>query len=512
MRAQADILAHDPDKAVAQLGGRIARALPLPGARRDAGSFLELTALTGDVNALVARLKDTTDKAIQSSIALEYRKKETFLTELTAFMETLQDIDEADDQDAEDDEEVRQVRVGMQAAVEALGKALRAKARAVASGRTLGKQTRNGRLNEWLGERGLQSDELKTLGVNLRVQVAARRFLNPVRQLIDGMPRRYRRFRRERQAEGRWYMREGFSATELNPLEVDVILLSILRSGRTMLGDRRIRRAGIEGMFSPLAPIQALLRNQILVDEATDFSPVQLACMTSLCDPASLSFVACGDFNQRITEWGSRSVDDLRWVASDIDVRAVSVTYRHSRQLNELARAIAQISTPDVPEAHLPQRVNNDGVDPVLETDLKGPEAVAEWLRARITEIERLTKAVPPIAVLVASEDDVQPMTRALNDALASGHLLAVACNGGQLAGQNNDVRVFDVQHIKGLEFEAVFFVGIDKLAERYAELFEKFLYVGATRAAMYLGMTTGGSVLPAKMTGLASRFKASWP
>jgi len=31
--------------------------------------------------------------------------------------------------------------------------------------------------------------------------------------------------------------------------------------------------------------------------------------------------------------------------------------------------------------------------------------------------------------------------------------------------GNENDVRVFDIQHIKGLEFEAVFFVGVDRLA-----------------------------------------------
>lgn len=40
-----------------------------------------------------------------------------------------------------------------------------------------------------------------------------------------------------------------------------------------------------------------------------------------------------------------------------------------------------------------------------------------------------------------------------------------VPCYEGQFAGQNNDIRVFDIQHIKGLEFEAVFFVGVGDLA-----------------------------------------------
>src|SRR6202043_4134464 len=119
-----------------------------------------------------------------------------------------------------------------------------------------------------------------------------------------------------------------------------------------------------------LAPIHDLYRTQVVVDEATDFSPVQLACMAQLCDPAANSFVACGDFNQRITSWGSRSDVDLKWVHADLDIRSITITYRHSRQLNELARSIAQLSSPDTPEAQLPPRTDNDGFKPVLATGI----------------------------------------------------------------------------------------------------------------------------------------------
>jgi superfamily I DNA/RNA helicase len=86
-----------------------------------------------------------------------------------------------------------------------------------------------------------------------------------------------------------------------------------------------------------------------------------------------------------------------------------------------------------------------------------------------------------------------------------------VACPGGQVVGQDNDVRVFDAQHIKGLEFEAVFFVGIDKLAARHPGLFEKYLYVGATRAATYLGLTCSESVVPEKIAALEKYFIQRW-
>jgi DNA helicase IV len=48
--------------------------------------------------------------------------------------------------------------------------------------------------------------------------------------------------------------------------------------------------------------LQSERRNQILVDEATDFSPIQLASMRTLADQRTGSFFLSGDFNQRLSE------------------------------------------------------------------------------------------------------------------------------------------------------------------------------------------------------------------
>ena len=85
-----------------------------------------------------------------------------------------------------------------------------------------------------------------------------------------------------------------------------------------------------------------------------------------------------------------------------------------------------------------------------------------------------------------------------------------VACPKGQVMGQDRDVRVFDVEHIKGLEFEAVFFIGIDRLARRQPDLFDKYLYVGTTRAATYLGITCD-DVLPNSISALRDMFIFDW-
>ena len=104
----------------------------------------------------------------------------------------------------------------------------------------------------------------------------------------------------------------------------------------------------------------------------------------------------------------------------------------------------------------------------------------------------------------------MQPIADALNAALLEYNIQVSPCPQGQVMGNDNDVRVFAVEHIKGLEFEAVFFVGVDRLAELHPELFDKYLYVGTTRAATYLGITCDG-VLPAPIARLRDFFVPSW-
>ena len=85
-----------------------------------------------------------------------------------------------------------------------------------------------------------------------------------------------------------------------------------------------------------------------------------------------------------------------------------------------------------------------------------------------------------------------------------------MACHEGQAVSLESNVRVFDIRHIKGLEFEAVFFVSVDKLAIQQPTLFDKYLYVGTTRAATYLGMTCEGA-LPQTIEVLRPHFGLHW-
>lgn len=477
-------------------------------------TFSSLVSEVSGIQTLLASLKEVSDKTVHGALNLQMNRNKTFIDELVKFMDGLQqspeaESDDLDDQDA-DEEEVNIPRTGRAAAAAAYMQAIRAQARAHVRKRSLGKQTKNGKIVEWLDDRGLSKGAQVEVGASLLVQANARRFVNPVRRYLGGIPRRYRAFRRLRQEEGKWYRKEGFSPTDLHPLELDVVLLGLLKGANDLLSRPTVVRDIDLPVWSSLKPMLDLYRNQILVDEATDFSPLQIACMAALCHSRMRSFFACGDFNQRLTTWGSRSLEEIKWVFPEIEVKEITVSYRQTRQLNELARAIILAAGGTDPRVTLPKDVKSEGVAPALLEGASDLASVVDWLAHRIREIERFVGQLPSIAIFVNNESEVEPVANALSEALADENTPVVACPKGQVRGQDNDVRVFDLQHIKGLEFEAVFFIGVDRLAALHPQLFDKYLYVGTTRAATYLGVTCD-KTLPDAIAPLRSMFVADW-
>lgn len=499
---------------VQSLGGRLKDIVARAGEGSLATTFGSLAAELPKVQALVTNLKEGSDSKIKSALNLQLNRNRAFLDELGRVIDSLQaataDVDDQDDVDTDEEEDATAPSTGRAAALRAYMQAVRTQARATASKRTVSKSSRNGKILEWLADRGLSESDRAEVGASLLVQTNARRFVNPVKRYLDGVPKRYRAFRREQQPAGIWYRKEGFESRDIRPLELDVVLLAILRAAGDLISRPNILRDIDSPAWSSLQPILGHYRNQILVDEATDFSPIQLACMAALAHPRLRSFFACGDFNQRLTTWGARSTEELKWVFTDFDIKEITVSYRQSKQLNDLARAMIRAVGGTEQNVSLPAHVDSGGVAPSLLENANETTAVVSWLADRIREIERFVGQLPSTAIFVNTEDDVAPVAEALNEALSEHNIQVIACREGQVVGQENNVRVFDIQHIKGLEFEAVFFVSVDQLAALHPALFDKYLYVGTTRAATYLGVTCDGT-LPAAIESLRTHFGQDW-
>lgn len=396
-------------------------------------------------------------------------------------------------------------------AMRAFSQLLRTLARARAAGRTLPRTSRSGRLLVWVADRLPQAEALTALGRTLQVQAALRQVAAPAHGVLRSTPRHYREFRRERQGQGRWYATKAPASHELDGDELDLLVALLLRRAQALLRSPSVRPQVDQPAWRALRPYLGLMRVQVLVDEATDFSPLQLAAMAGLVHPDSESFFACGDFNQRLTAHGTRDEGELTWAVPGITVQRVQVPYRQSRRLSELAHRILEVTGQALGEERegAPAPVH-DGYPPVLGEQLGDAQELADWLAARIREVEQRVSSGTSIAVLVPSEAHVESVARALGERLAPINLEVQACLQGRTVGDGHAVRVFDVQHIKGLEFEAVFLVGLDTLLAQHPDLFDKYLYVGATRAANCLGLACAGH-LPESLEPLRQLFDADW-
>ncbi len=511
LRDAAERLSEEPADEISKLADRILSVIGAAGEEPASTVLVALQRLVADVQAQRSEMKGDTDERIHRTLNLQINRDQDFLDDLANFLDSLADIsDDPDDTELDDEEEAAPPKTRRAGAAAAYARAIRSQARSTATRRSISKSTRTGRLIDWLGDRVPSEEDRLEVGQSLVVQSQLQRFVNPVRRYVDGVPSRYRRFRRARQSEKKWYRPDGYAAIDIHPLEVDLILLALLRSADELIDRIQAVSGEVADDFPVLARQRQLYRNQVLVDEATDFSPLQLGCMAALTPPEIRSFFACGDFNQRVTIWGTRSIEEMRWVIPDIASRSITVAYRQSKQLHELAKQIVVHSGGDAINVELPDFVDNEGVAPVLATNLSQESKVVDWLAGRIVEIESFVQQLPSIAVLVNDEGKVTPLATALGEVLEEQNVRVVACPNGQVMGLESDVRVFDVQHIKGLEFEAVFFVGVDLLAQIYPDLFDKYLYVGATRAATYLGLTCEQQ-LPDSIAGLTQMFGEHW-
>lgn len=517
LRQEGERIAAAEDAGVAALGRQVLVTIDRSGDR-----FLQLLAeLLGMRDQLRQRLgvlRSTTQEDLRTIVG-GLRKDdprilddlETFVAELLREQEdSTEDLDEDDDDDADAASPTERAR-GRKAVLDVFLRALRTTAIARANSRKPSTTSRAGKVLAWLDARGTDMPDMKDLGRTLLVQRALGRILRAPSDYLGKMSLRYRAFRREARAEGQWYGTAKVQPAYAHPVEIDLILLAMLRAAHEMEADRLIARRLGDDVPALMQDIARERRNQILVDEATDFSPVQLACMRALADQRTGSMFLSGDFNQRLTLWGSRSDTDLDFVDKDIVFERITVTYRQSRKLAEFA-AMLPGSGDQTAAPTMPEHSENIGFAPVAGFELDGIPDQARWLAERIREIVDASNGVmPTIAVLMPHEDGLDEMADTLTEELRPVSIKACSYRNGVARGLDQDVRVFSVEHIKGLEFEAVFFVGVDKLAEREVDLFGRYLYVGATRAATYLGLTASGATLPEPLQPVLNLVGQRW-
>ncbi|WP_432784432.1 hypothetical protein AAEX37_01398 [Oligella sp. MSHR50489EDL] len=485
--------------------------------------YKNLFSLEQDIKDLIAEEKKVSDQIFVDERNLLLNRNPSIIDDLARYLAEQQfDDDDEDTENQYDDEdtevESKSSYSEKKEALDTYGRFIKLYARYKFLGKSLAKNSANAHLRDWLNNKLPSDDRLKKLGKSIALQNGLRHNVNCWRRAYKKVTSIYKKFRTNKTATK--YYELINDKQKLSQAELELVLLTSLRNIKYLLNERYIAQNIEETRFQELQGFgEDLFKDQILVDEATDFSVLQLACMEALSNPKLSSFFACGDFNQRLTNQGIKDISLLEWISPKLKTMRINTIYRQSPKLNDFAHSILDLMEGGDKDARseLSLNISYKGLPPVLLENQGSIEELSDWITKRILEIESIVnhnhqgeKLLPSTIVLVPNEESVREITSVLNDFLEEYNLKAVACIDGQVIGEAHDVRVCNIAYIKGLEFESAFFVGVDQLLKENPDLFYKFLYVGSTRAANYLGITCEDK-LPEEMEVLRHHFGSSW-
>ena len=377
-------------------------------------------------------------------------------------------------------------------------------------------------LREWVRHL-IDEEALEGLAPRLLFSVRLRSAVaGPERNVLSQVGRFYKDLRRRHldilgsflTTSGRVFVEQTLQAQNkpLAPDELDLIIYQALKLTRFFAQVNVSRYERSNHAF--VRTFKDEYREIVAVDEATDFTAVQLACMAMMANPKHNCVSLSGDLMQRMTATGIQDWREFEVLArglDHLDVKRAALTwsYRQSPRLLDLTKKLWRLRTGQ--ESPYRSPYNPSEHDPVplrfCGNDLHN---TADWLAQRIVEIHRIYEeqgVIPTIAIFVPEEDLIVRLADALEASPYGQNLNIEPCKDGKVLGQNTNVRIFNVVHIKGLEFEAAFFVHLDRLAERYPDLTDRMLYVGLSRASLYLGVTVEHT-FPEVLSALESDFE----
>lgn len=244
------------------------------------------------------------------------------------------------------------------------------------------------------------------------------------------------------------------------------------------------------GVPDAMQQIRARMKPIITIDEAADFSPLEIACMERFALPKIGGVSICGDLMQRVTKHGLQAWEDLAEMSGSYDSYELSLSYRQTATLFEIANKLHRQMTNK--ESNY-RSANAPSINDPQPLSKKCPNISdeAEWITGLVEEILSSNGGrLPGMAILVPDKEYVEVFKSEISKRLTPIGVKVEGSQEGNSLGSESKVRIFPVENIKGLEFEVVFYVGIDRMAAIHGDLIDKFIYVGLSRARRFLALS----------------------
>ena len=233
-----------------------------------------------------------------------------------------------------------------------------------------------------------------------------------------------------------------------------------------------------------------LSRPIIGVDEATDFCDCDIYAMHSLLSPDFNSFTLCGDMMQRMTDYGIKSWNELDDYIPDTKVVEMKTSYRQSRKLLEVARSMYQDTIGSTPnyKAYMKSKKVPDPLVYISSDEF----SKITWIEKRIEEVYRAYgETLPSIAIFVNDKGEILRFAERLQSTefFTSKNIEVLDGTKPNSSTEQTHICVYPIDEVKGMEFDVVFFHNIDKTSADN-EMLKRYIYVGVSRAAFFLGIT----------------------
>lgn len=289
---------------------------------------------------------------------------------------------------------------------------------------------------------------------------------------------------------------------ELNPLGIyrDFLNAHPILDASSIHEPKR-RGARVEVQTEDLAPLLLIHRwlhgvdprdgfDHVVIDEAQDFSPAQLAVLRGYCQ--SQSFTILGDLSQSIhtyqgiTDW-TAFID--QFPDGTCAYYQLDVSYRSTLEIIEFANQVIR-SFGQMVKA---KPVFRSG-DPVQVENIPWPQR----LERAVDTLNDIKSGVNTVALLTRTEEDAHVYHNACLEAGVDAHLI-----DSKQTEYLGGISVIPIYLAKGLEFDHVLIVDVDKQHYDESPLSAKLLYVGCTRALHKLRIhyTDGLTPLVANLT-----------
>ncbi|MBB6099680.1 DNA helicase IV [Deinobacterium chartae] len=243
----------------------------------------------------------------------------------------------------------------------------------------------------------------------------------------------------------------------------------------------------------------------IVVDEAQDFSPLQMFILKLHCPTQSLTLL--GDLAQGIHAYrGLQSWHDVNKIFKDsYELREVRRTYRSTREIVTFANTVLRRTLKT--RAILAEPTDRLGPVPTVR-EMQGER---ELYDAVAQDIGRLREAgFTTIAVIARDDSESDTALRRLN---ARG-VGARRVDASRPEGDTRGVTVLPVSASKGLEFEAVIVLNASERAYDASREYDgRLLYVAVSRPLHYLSvyaLGTATSLLPRSRAVQAASARAA--